>query len=271
MMSLLAPVLRMLSSRRPTRGASETTRPPRRLRPWVVAAATVAAMPTLARGEASPAPASAVAAVQTRCEPLPPFLDGKDALTAAARALVARGKTFRIGSPEHTDIKIEVMTLFARAGDLEMCKLLRKTQKTPALSQLQSRAIACVQQQFCQPMPLPSGCPAGLRNEGPEGCSPIRSCTAAGSDAQATACEAGEASCCAPALLMLEIADAQAGMPTPESLAARRTLARIGCDAGHAELCLEASALGVGAEVAQRERACALGHVESCRSLAPKP
>lgn len=235
----------------------------------MIAAAAVAAMPTLAQGEAAPAPA--VAATQPRCEPLPPFLDGKDALTAAARALVARGKTLRIGSPEHTDVKIEVMTLFARAGDLEMCKLLRKTQKTPALSQRQSHAIACVQQQFCRPMTLPGGCPAGMRNEGPEGCAPIRSCSAAGSDAQAAACEAGEASCCAPALLMLEIADAQAGMPTPESLATRRTLARIGCDAGHAELCLEASALGVGTAAARRERACALGHVESCRPLAPNP
>lgn len=232
--------------------------------------ASVLAVTAVAKASPVPADTSTPPAPPAKCEPLPPFTGSKDALHAQGAALAARGKQLPIGGPAHTDIKIEIMTLFARAGDLDMCKLLRQTREQRPLSAPQARAIGCVQQQFCRPMALASGCPAGLRNQGPEGCAPPRSCTAAGLDAQAAACKAGDTGCCAPALLMLEISDADAGMPTPESLARRRALAKTACDAGHAELCLEAAALGIGTPAAQRARACSLGHVASC-SPPPRP
>jgi hypothetical protein len=207
---------------------------------------------------------SPVQAPPAKCEVLTPIANDQAALTTAGKAMVARGRKFPIGSPRHTDVKIEMMRLFIRSGDLGMCKQLRATRAKRTLSSPQAHAITCMEQQFCQPMPLANGCPAGLQNQGPEGCAPVRSCTAAG-DRQAAACKAGDTSCCAPALLALEIADVQAGWPTPESLATRRTLAKLACDAGHAEVCLEAAALGIGTPEAQRRRACALGHIESCR------
>lgn len=272
-----AHVLTMLSPRQPPRGpgTSDLVSPWSRTRRWTaaiaVAVATISttteaapvAVPTAKDAQTSTAPA--------KCEPLPLFSGDNSALTAAGDALVARGKQLAHGSAAHTDVKIELMTLFARAGDLEMCKLLRQTRETSSLSAKQTHAIACVQQQFCRPMPLAAGCPAGMANEGPEGCAPIRSCAATSPEAQATACKTGDTSCCAPALLVLEIADAEAGMPTPQSLATRRTLAKTACDAGHAEICLEAAALGVGTLESQRKRACSLGHVESCRPAKPAP
>lgn len=227
----------------------------------ILTAALSAAPPTPAQDAPVPRDTSTTAA---KCEPLPPFTGDKEALHAAGAALVVRGKQLPIGSAGHTDVKIEVMSLFVRAGDLEMCKLLRQTRATRVLSTRQSHSITCLQQQFCRPMALPNGCPAGMVNYGPEGCAPRRSCTANGTEAQVIACTAGDTSCCAPALLALEIADVEAGMPTDDSLARRRKLVKIGCDAGHAELCLEAAALGVGALAEQRVRACSLGHAASC-------
>ncbi|WAS95379.1 hypothetical protein [Nannocystis punicea] len=238
---------------------------------WTTVAVGTAVLASSSQARSEP-PASSSAAVlapspipPTKCEPLPPFAGSKQDLQAAAEALVARGKQLPHGGRERLDIKIEVMTLFARAGDLDMCKLLRQTRDTSSLSAKQQGAIGCVQQQFCQPMPLPRGCPAGMRNDGPEGCAPTGTCSAAAVGAQVAACNAGETVCCAPALLMLEVADAQAGLPTPESLAKRRALAKLGCDRGHAELCVEAAALGVGTLDSQRKRACTLGHVASCK------
>lgn len=223
-----------------------------------------------ARGEPPPVPSATSAAAPAKCEELTPIVYDQAALTTAGKAMVARAKKFAIGSPPHTDIKIEMMRMFLRAGDLGTCKALRMTRATRSLSSPQARAIGCMEQQFCRPMPLTNGCPAGLDNLGPEGCAPVRSCTAAGGK-QAAACEAGDIGCCAAALLGLEIADVEAGWPTPESLAARREMARLACDAGHAEVCLEAAALGVGTPESQRRRACALGHVESCRPPKPAP
>ncbi|MBZ5707882.1 hypothetical protein [Nannocystis pusilla] len=261
-----AHVLTMLSPRQPPRGPGTSDLASRwsRTRRWTAALA-VAVATVSTTTEAAPVAAQANPAT---CEPLPPFAGDKAALMAAGEALVARARQLAHGSAEHTDVKIEIMALFARAGDLEMCKLLRQTRETSSLSAKQTHAIACVQQQFCRPMPLAKGCPAGMANQGPEGCAPIRSCTAA---AQATACKTGDTSCCAPALLGLEIADAEAGMPTPQSLATRRALAKTACDAGHAEVCLEAAALGVGTLESQRKRACSLGHVESCRPANSAP
>lgn len=230
---------------------------------FAVAVAVLAATPSHAQDAPVPQDTSTAVAA-AKCEPLPRFAGGQDALRAAGAKLVARAKQSPIGSAAHTSVKIEVMSLFVRAGDLEMCKLLRQTRTKHLLSTRQMHDISCLQQQFCRPMPLPYGCPAGMFNDGPEGCAPRRSCTAAGIDAQVAACTAGDTSCCAPALLVLEIADAEAGMPTEDSLARRRALVKIGCDAGHAELCLEAAAFGVGTAADQRARACSLGHVASC-------
>ncbi len=282
---LLTPVLTMLTPRRPPRGpwtrdaesgvTAGTLRS--RARRWtvtsVVAVAAVVAAPTRVQGEPAPVPTDRSASVVAspgetppQCEPVAPFVGDRAALIAAGRVLVARGKQFPIGSPRHTDAKLELIGLFLGAGDLSLCSALRTTRATRSLSPAQARTITCREQQFCRPMPLASGCPAGLQNLGPEGCAPVRTCTAVGAGGQAAACKAGDTGCCAPALLQLEIADAEAGMPTPESLAARRTLARLACDAGHAEVCLEAAALGIGTPAAQRTRACSLGHIESCRS-----
>lgn len=279
---LLTPVLTMLSPRRPPRGPWARDAGPApawtlrsRARRWtlssVAAIAAVVAAPTRVQGEPAPVPSvMSVSPGETapQCQPLAPFVGDRAALLAAGRGLVARGKQSAIGSPRHTDAKLELIGLFLSAGDLSLCSALRATRATRSLSPAQARTITCRERQFCRPMPLAHGCPAGMRNLGPEGCAPIRSCTAAGAGGQAAACKAGDTGCCAPALLQLEIADAEAGMPTPESLAARRTLASLACAAGHAEVCLEAAALGIGTPAAQRTRACSLGHVESCRPSA---
>lgn len=261
----LTPVLTTLSPRGPLARWATTT---------AIAAAAIAVTPTRAHGE--PPPVSSAmsttgdppATPPTQCEPLPPYTGDEATLLATGRALVKQGKQFEIGSPRHSDVKIELMGLFLRSGDLSTCKALRTTRATRTLSPSQAHAITCMELQFCRPMPLASPCPAGMRNDGPEGCAPARTCVAP-ADAQATACTADDATCCAAALLAREIADVEAGLPTPESLAVRRRLARTACDAGHAEICLEAAALGIGTLAAQRKRACALGHALSCRP--PKP
>lgn len=265
MTHLLTPVLTLLSPRRPPRGP---------LARWAtttaIAAAAIAVTPTRAHGE--PAPVSSAmsatgdppATPPTKCEPLPPYTGDQAALMATGREMVKQGKKFEIGSPRHSDVKIELMGLLLRSGELSTCKALRTTRATRTLSSSQAHAITCMELQFCRPMPLASPCPAGMRNDGPEGCAPVRACVAT-ADAQATACTADDATCCAAALLVREIADVEAGLPTPESLAVRRRLARTACDAGHAEICLEAAALGIGTLAAQRKRACTLGHALSCR------
>ena len=259
-------------------GALERLLRPRVVR-WSLAAVGVAAASAAALASAGTGPTGQVpqgmssetggptlaarlwAAAPAVCVPRLPFTGDRAALQAAAAPITARMKQHPASSAAHLDARLELIGLMLSAGDRMMCKVAARTRA--GLDADRAFKLECLERQFCG-VPVVT-CPADMHSKGPNGCEPVAECGASGAEAQRTACLAGEARCCASAMIVREYEDLEAGVAGGEpSRAYRRALAEAGCERGYAWVCAEGALLGGQDPKAMRDRACSLGHAASC-------